>query len=1227
MSSAHSPRAFAGTARFQPRCLLGSGGMGVVYRVFDVELGQDVALKLLHNLGPDHLYRLKAEFRSLAGLTHPNLVALYELVADTEEPFFTMEFVDGVPFTEWVRGGGALFDLGRLRGALRQLGVATAALHAAGKVHRDIKPSNVLVDKTGRVVLLDFGLARPWKRDDEGSFGGFAGTFAYAAPEQQWGKPAHPAADWYSVGVVLYEALAGQLPFGTGGAVSPTGTTRPPPRPAAVTPGVPAGLDALVVALLDPDPSRRPGQDAVLGVLDEVESARAARPAMRPVASELFVGRRAELAALRASLADVRSGHPVMLHVHGPSGIGKTELIAHFVRAVQATGDGLVLRGRCHPRESVSYKALDDIVDGLSRWLLGLPESECARFVPRHTGALLRLFPVLGRVPSLSVDADAAPAEPREVRQRGFGALRELLARVGDRRRLVLWIDDVQWSDLDSAALLRALLEPSDPPGALVILSYRSEERATVPLLRTLAQADELASVSSRTLAIEPLPAAEARELARRICPPHLCSDERIAAIAAESAGSPFFVGELARSVAAQVPTTVDDDAATPRLADILNARVRSLTQTAQSILTVVCAAGHVLQRTVALNAAGVGEAGRPAVFALEEQRFVRATTLNDESALEVYHDRIRDAVVPELPAGGLSQLHRRIADALRAVPDPDPRLLFEHFLAGGEDALAGEYALQAADLAARGLAFERAATLYREALRLKPGAASSPPLLANLAEALSNCGRGREAGEAFEAAADALGPTSSLDERALAHRGRAAEQYLRSGHLARGTDVTRAVLAAVGIRLPRSTRRALVEALHQRARLGWRGLGFELRDEHALSPRMLLRLDACWGATISFSMINPTLGEALAVRHLIEALDLGERSRIIHALGYEAARGATIGGRFFRRRSQRILDVVQDLERETREPYDRAWVRLSIGTTAYADGQWLAARDECEAAATIWRQECTGVRWETFIGDVFALTARAHRGEIRALATGLPPELADARARGDRYAAVALMVGMLNLLPLAQGHPEHARALLDEARAALPSDIFHVQHYLHALASVHIDLYVGDATTAWGRIVATWPKVKRAHLLRMEMFRVEGYHLRARAALGAAADAFRGSRSRRWTGSRLLRLATADARRIARSDMPSAAPFAATIRGGVEHLCGRREEALAEYERAAAGFDRAGMALYRAAAEMRAGTLAGGETGRARAAAAEAAMRAEDIIDPGAIVAVLAPC
>jgi tetratricopeptide (TPR) repeat protein len=1225
---------FAGTERFRPRGLLGRGGMGLVYRVFDEELRHDVALKILRNLGPDQLYHLKAEFRFLAGITHRNLVALYELLADGPEPFFTMEFVDGVGFCEYVRedappgdtpGSGSRVDLGRLHDALRQLVLGTAALHERGRVHRDIKPPNVLVDRAGRVVLLDFGLASTWARTpDADSLGGFVGTLAYAAPEQQRGGHAHPAADWYSVGALLYEAFTGHPPFP--GSPEETFVARArsaPPPPGTLIPGVPPRLDGLITALLDPDPARRPAQDELLALMDEATTPAARRHSV-PAPWEVFVGRERELAALRASLDAVRAGHPVLVHVHGASGIGKTELIRRFVGTLDDSGAAVVLQGRCHPRESVAYKALDGAVDGLSRWLLGLRDADAARLLPRHTGALLRLFPVLGRVPFLSTDAEsAAGAEPHEIRRRGFGALRELLARVGDRRQLVLWIDDLQWSDLDSAALLRALLEPPDAPAVLVVLSYRSEDREQIPFLRVLADAEELAGVSHEVLELAPLGPAETRELASRLCAPHVRSDARIAAITAESAGSPFFVGELARSFSERPE---GEAVASAGLAEVMSARVDALAPGARDILAVVCAAGHILERRVALSAAGVGEGGRPDVFALEQQHFVRATTLNEQPALEVYHDRIRDALVRDMPSQRFVQLHHRIGEALRAVPGADPQLLFEHFLTAGDAGLAGDYAIEAAELASRALAFERAATLYREALRLKPDAGTSWTLRAKLAEALGNCGRGGEAGESFEAAAETLRPASPLDDRALVLRRRAAEHYLRSGHLVRGTAVTRDVLAAVGINLPGSTRRAIAEALYQRARLTWRGLGFELRAARALAPRALLRLDACWGATISFSMFNPNIAEPLAVRHLIEALDLGERSRIIHALGYEAARVATIGGRFFRRRSQRILGTVVGLAREAREPYDLAWVHLSVGTTAYAGGRWKEAQDECEAALAIFRQRCTGARWETFIAEVFAVTALAHRGELRALAGRLSAMLADARDRGDRFAAVSLQIGMLNLLWLAQDAPDEARAQLAEAIAMLPADIFHVQHYLHTLAAAHIDLYTGDGAAAWRRVVEAWPKMRRSQLLRMEMFRVEGYHLRARAALAAAAAAPDAHVAERWSRQRLLGIAAADARRIAHCDMPSATPFAAAIRGGVAHLAGRPAEAVFELGRAAAGFEQAGMALHRAAADVRVGQLVGGRAGLERAARGESVLRGEDVRDPAALVDVLLP-
>jgi serine/threonine protein kinase len=198
------PVAFRGTRRFEPIALLGEGAVGEVYAAHDRDRGTRVAVKRLRRLGPDDVQRFKHEFRSLADLHHPNLVSLGELFLEDGEWFFTMELIEGVSFLDWVRPAGRL-DEARLRAALGQLAAGLSALHAAGKVHRDVKPSNVLVNAEGRVVLLDLGLVA----DVRSSGSSFVGTPHYRAPEQAARQPAGRAADWYAVGVMLYEALTG----------------------------------------------------------------------------------------------------------------------------------------------------------------------------------------------------------------------------------------------------------------------------------------------------------------------------------------------------------------------------------------------------------------------------------------------------------------------------------------------------------------------------------------------------------------------------------------------------------------------------------------------------------------------------------------------------------------------------------------------------------------------------------------------------------------------------------------------------------------------------------------------------------------------------------------------------------------------------------------------------------------------------------------------------------
>jgi serine/threonine protein kinase len=300
-----APFAALAGERFRIVRRIGEGGMGVVYEAHDEELDTSVALKTLRDVDPHALLRLKHEFQVLLDLSHPNLVRLGELFARDGHWFFTMEMVDGVDFLAYVwrrsssqheplpasgceedvlsptldagaspgsydapppsiRAWAPAFDEDRLRHALRQLASGLAALHAAGKVHRDVKPSNVLVDESGRVVLLDFGLATD-AHDHRRSDLGAVGTVAYMAPEQALSGTVGPAADWYAVGVVLYEALTGRVPFdGRPLQVLFEKQAREPAPPSAVAAGVPADLDGLCIELLRFDPAARPTGSEIL---------------------------------------------------------------------------------------------------------------------------------------------------------------------------------------------------------------------------------------------------------------------------------------------------------------------------------------------------------------------------------------------------------------------------------------------------------------------------------------------------------------------------------------------------------------------------------------------------------------------------------------------------------------------------------------------------------------------------------------------------------------------------------------------------------------------------------------------------------------------------------------------------------------------------------------------------------------------------------------------------
>ena len=182
-----------------------------------------------------------------------------------------------------------------------------------------------------------------------------------------------------------------------------------------------------------------------------------------------------------------KQGTPVTVFVHGVSGMGKSALVRCFANDLIQHDEAVVLRGRCYERESVPYKAFDNIIDALSRYLMRLPAEQAAELLPRNVHSLARLFPVLRRVKAIA--HARAPKhqtlEAREIRNQAFAALKELLLRISDFQPLVLNIDDLQWADMDSARLLAFLLGRPDPPPLALdrrVPSRRSREQPVLAL-------------------------------------------------------------------------------------------------------------------------------------------------------------------------------------------------------------------------------------------------------------------------------------------------------------------------------------------------------------------------------------------------------------------------------------------------------------------------------------------------------------------------------------------------------------------------------------------------------------------------------------------------------------------------------------------------------------------------------------------------------------------------
>ncbi len=906
------------------------------------------------------------------------------------------------------------------------------------------------------------------------------------SPEQAMGIAFDAASDWYAVGVMLFEALTGRLPFeGSIPEIMLGKCERDPVRPSDLVRGVPVTLEALCMGLIARNPDERPGGDGIAGQLGGVGLATGAHTSRRTT-GDVFVGRSDALRALEGNPRVTSTGGPRMLLVHGASGVGKTTLARRFLRDLEAHGNTLALQGRCYERESVPFKAWDGVVEALVEYLAALSPTDRDALMPRHRHVLPRLFPAFGKLVAVS---DAPPDEDLTVdRARAFRAFGELMGRLSDRLRLVLFIDDLHWADLDSALLMRELFEGKDPPALTVLGTYRPDEAQDSPFFHELSSLERgTATFDIARLSITALSIADAQTLARELLGRLGIANPGLAAhIAGESEGVPLFVHELVRHASDSGPQTRSPSHIS--LSEALGRRIARLPAAAISLLEVLAVAGRPITQRVAYGAARVALEDQATLHALRAAALAKSRGGAPSDVAEIYHDRIREVVVASLPQARLVAVHANLLSQLEQGGDGDLELLVAHSLGAERPERALAYAERAAVRARTALAFNRSAELFRTALAClaqlpSPDRQRRASLEQRFAEALAAAGCCLEAAKAYQRAA-----ALSTPEQVPRLERHAADQLLRGGDLSAGIALLKRVLARHDISYPSGARTALTALGLERTRLAARGLSFVERAPEALDPHDAEAIDALRIALGVYWLVEPVRGALFATQYLRRALDAGDARRVLRGLETEGAYIALTGGPRAEHKASEIYARCASLAQRTGSANTLGGLKFAEAGFHAIYGR-KAKSAEC-AALALSQPNQPGLSWERAYARFHLYQSCVYVGGRPGLAHEIESAVQEGHARHDRF-AVATLLPMLNMARLMSDEPALAVEATERMRPELSPDVFSFLDTQEMLWGSIAHTYMGDYATALGHYAARHGRYAASGMPRLQVWRV----------------------------------------------------------------------------------------------------------------------------------------
>lgn len=735
--------------RYKVTKKLGEGGKGIVFKAEDTRLGRTVAIKVIKGEGLDQesFARFEQEAKATAGLSHPNIVAIYDIGQEGESHYLILEFVDGPNLSGLISSQpGACCDTPTTIRIGSQVCQALEYAHSHGILHRDIKPENIMITSTGLPKLMDFGLARALGGPNLTQRGVIVGTPAYLPPEQALGKRSDTRSDLYSLGCVLYEMATGKPPFHGDEPVKVifSHINDLPIMPRKLAPEIPAALEQVILKLLAKDPDQRyqsagelfqalksvkevaEARPAPVGV-PTVEKAAEKMPTPEPRWAQALVNREQEIKILRARLDAALRGEGSLVFITGEAGIGKTRLVYELRSYAKLRGAQCLMSKGGEREGAVPYQPWSATIKEYARWA---PPLLVFKAVGTFATELVKLVPELAE--KLGTIPASAPAPSVQQHVRLYEAVAQFFVNISKEFPLALFLDDLQWVDDASMALLHHMARVITGEHLLVVGAYRDleldDQRSLSRSVAEISRERLSYALPLKRLAFDHVLQMIRQTFGEKV--PSKLPD----LVYGKTEGNPFFVEEVLRSLVeegAVYPVEkgwgVKDlsDVHVPRgIKEVAQKRLERLDEESSHVLSLAAVIGREFSFPVLREVTGLDENRLIDIIdKCLQARLVVARHVLGEEVYAFADTQLRDVLYEGISPVRRRRHHLKVGEAMENVYarkiDDHLEALAYHFPEGNDLSKAIDYAQKAGDKAARLFAWDQARRYYETALKL----------------------------------------------------------------------------------------------------------------------------------------------------------------------------------------------------------------------------------------------------------------------------------------------------------------------------------------------------------------------------------------------------------------------------------------------------------------------------------------------------------------------------